>query len=220
MHPWEVIIIMIHSIWCHACAFLRILKTECSRQLTGMEKSTQVLRIMVQTGGVQWPNWMVDYTLGLVTHIHNLFYARRKAIFMPVIDIKAFFHSCVFPICWAYCLSSPVMLGGSSPRKGEESSTPLRKVLFFCIPHRLHIKWPCGYIAGAMLEYAVVLLWLIFFTCRKKVGMGKGIVWSLLNSYPDTAGERVTSENSGSTVLHFPFNLLVHYSCSETGSYR
>lgn len=135
----------------HACAFVRILKTECALQLTRMEKITQVLWTMVPTGWVQQPEWMVDYTLGLVPHVHNLFYARRKSIFMPIIDRKAFFLSCVFPICWAYCLSCPVVLAGSSPRKGEQSSAPWRKVSFFCIPHRLHIKWLCGYITAALL---------------------------------------------------------------------
>lgn len=129
---------------------------------------------MVSTGWLQWPNWMVDYTLGLVPH--NLFYARRKAIFMPVIDIKAFFQSCVFPICWAYCLSCPIVLAGGFPRKGEQSSTPWRKISFFCIPYRLHIKSLCGYITGAGIYCSSRLA--IFCTCRKKVGMGNGIIWS------------------------------------------
>lgn len=171
---------------------------------------------MVSTGWLQWPNWMVDYTFGLVPH--NLFYARRKAIFMPVIDIKAFFQSCVFPICWAYCLSCPIVLAGGFPRKGEQSSTPWRKISFFCIPYRLHIKSLCGYITGAGIYCSSRLA--IFCTCRKKVGMGNG-EWNnlvLLSSYPDAAGERATSENSvihsGPTALQSPYNLPVHYSCS------
>lgn len=58
----------------------------------------KVLQIKTVTVWVQWLDWMENYTLGLVPHIHNFFYAGGKANFMPVIDMEELYFIAVFSL--------------------------------------------------------------------------------------------------------------------------
>lgn len=138
---------MIRTIWYHASAFVRILEIEW-----------WVLWIKAPTVWVQWLDWMVDYTLRLVPHIHYFCHAGGKAIFYACNrHVRAFFFIIVFSLCAGLTASATlVILAGNSPRKGEQELNHTEEgFLLFC-PTQVVSKGTWG---SVLQEHCWNMLW-------------------------------------------------------------
>lgn len=134
----------IHTVWYHVSAFASILEIECTLQITGMEKTTSVMNKCTNSASsVNGLNGRLCFRLGS-TQPQFLLCGRKNHCYTCNRYVRAFFHSSVFPVCWAYCLSSPSYTGRQRSQEGEQELNHVEGGFLLFHPHRLYLKWLVG----------------------------------------------------------------------------
>lgn len=146
----------IHTVWYHVSAFASILEIECALQITGMEKTTSVMNKCTNSASsVTELNGRLCFRLGS-TQPQFLLCRKKKHCYTCNRHVRAFFHSSVLPICWAYCLSSLCHTGRQHSQEGEQELKHVEGGFLLFPPTQVVSKVTCG---GILQEHCWNMLW-------------------------------------------------------------